>query len=130
MLSCPRISPLAPEEGNMARSTIIINGMTITADARSISVRDGKVHIDGRDVTPDAKEVSISIVGNVERLDVDACSKVSVTGDVGSVKTMSGDVEVGGNVTGNVGTMSGSVRCDGSIGGNVSSMSGDIKSGG
>ncbi len=107
-------------------STIVINGVTISG-GRNITVRNGKVIVDGKDVTPDAKEINISVTGKVDRLEADACSKISVTGDVGSVETMSGNVDVGGNITGSVETMSGDVDCGGSIGGSVSTMSGDVK---
>lgn len=92
-----------------------------------MSISGGRVIVDGKDVTPDAKEITISIEGNVDKLEVDACSKISVTGDVGHVKTLSGDVDVSGNVSGSVQTMSGDVDCGGSISGSVSTMSGDIK---
>ena len=42
------------------------------------------------------------------------------------IKTMSGDVEIHGDVNGDVKTMSGDVDC-GNVAGDVSSMSGDIK---
>jgi hypothetical protein len=108
-------------------NTVIVNGVTITG-GRNITIRNGKVIVDGKDVTPDAKEINVSVNGNVERLEVDACQKITVTGDAGSVKTQSGDVDVTGNIAGAVQTMSGDVDCGGSISGSVSTMSGDIKS--
>ncbi len=104
----------------------VINGATITG-GRSINIRNGRVIVDGKDVTPDAKEINITVSGNVDKLEADACQKISVTGDVGSIKTMSGDVDVAGNVQGSVSTMSGDIDCGESIGGSVSTMSGDIK---
>jgi len=108
-------------------TTISINGLNITG-GRNVTIRNGKVIVDGKDVTPDAKEINISVTGNVDRLEADACSKISVTGDVGSVATQSGDVDVGGNIGGSVQTMSGDVDCGGAIAGSVNTMSGDIKS--
>ena len=107
-------------------STVVINGVTITG-GRNVTIRNGKVIADGVDVTPDAKEISITVNGNVDKLEADACSKISVTGDVGSVKTQSGDVDVKGAINGSVQTMSGDVDCGGPIGGSVSTMSGDVK---
>lgn len=106
---------------------ISVNGLTVSG-GRSVVISNGKVIVDGKDVTPDAKEINISVEGNVEKIEADACSKISVTGDAGSVNTQAGDVDVGGNVGGSVQTMSGDVDCGGSIGGSVSTMSGDIKS--
>lgn len=105
-------------------NTISINGVTISA-GRSINIRNGKITIDGVDVTPDAKQITIEITSNVERLEADCCEKITVNGDAGPVSTQSGDVQVTGAVSGSVQTMSGSVVC-GSVGGGVSTMSGSV----
>ena len=123
-------------------ATMIINNNSHIG--KSITIIDGKVMIDGKNVTPEnTKEITITVNGNVEDLSVDYCSKVSISGDVGSVKTMSadvdikghnigsvssqsGDVKIGLQVEGDVKTMSGDVTC-GNIAGKVSTMSGDIK---
>jgi autotransporter translocation and assembly factor TamB len=106
-------------------NTIRINGMSISASG-NLSVINGKVFVNGVDVTPESKEINIVVTGNVEELKVDACSKVSITGEVGNIKTQSGDVDISGNVGGSVQTMSGDVDC-GNISGSVSTMSGDVK---
>ena len=103
---------------------ININGKTIFG--KSISINNNKIIIDGEDVTPDSKEISIKVEGNIEKLSVDACNQVTVTGDVGKINTMSGDVDVTGNVTGNIETMSGDVHC-GNVGGKIKTMTGDIR---
>lgn len=105
---------------------ININGVTITI-GRNVSIVGNRVIVDGKDVTPDAKDIRIEVAGNVDRLEVDCCSSISVTGDAGSVSTQSGDVDIGGNIAGSVQTMSGDVDCGGTIGGSVSTMSGDVK---
>lgn len=105
---------------------ITINGVLITG-GRNITMRNGKVLVDGVDVTPDTKEISVVINGDVEKLEADSCLKISITGDVGSVKTLSGDVDISGTINGYVQTMSGDVKCGGSINGSVSTMSGDIR---
>ena len=105
-------------------NSINVNGVSYSGHG-NVSIINGKVMIDGKDVTPDAKEIIVSIEGNVDVLKVDACNKVSITGNAGSVATQSGDVECG-DVTGSVQTMSGDVDCK-NIGGRVSTMSGDIK---
>lgn len=106
-------------------NTIKINGNSISYNG-SIVVSNGKVTVNGVDVTPDAKEINIVVEGDTDKIQVDACNSFNVSGSVGSIKTMSGDVDVHGDVTGSVQTMSGDVDC-GNIGGSVSSMSGDIK---
>lgn len=106
-------------------STIRVNSTTIVSDG-AILIKNNRVFVDGKDVTPDQKEITIVVNGNVNKIEVDACQKVSITGDAGSVKTMSGDIDISGKVTGSVSTMSGDVDC-GDIGGSVSTMSGDIK---
>ena len=105
-------------------STISINGNTYSGN--SIVVTNGKVIINGKDVTPDSKEINIKGDGDIDELKVDACNKVEITGDVSNVKTQSGDVEISGNVTGSIQTMSGDVDC-GTVGGSISTMSGDVK---
>ncbi|MBI2064524.1 MAG: hypothetical protein HYT62_00525 [Candidatus Yanofskybacteria bacterium] len=108
--------------------SISVNGVTISASGQGVVIRDGKVIVDGKDVTPvDAKEISITVNGNVNKVEADACREIYVTGEVGNVKTLSGDVIVTGNVKGSVQTMSGDVACGGSVAGSVSTMSGDVK---
>ena len=107
---------------------ITINGVTISGvSGKNITIQNNKVIVDGKDITPDTKEIHIEVHGNIDRLEVDACQKVSVTGNVGNVETLSGDVEVNGEIQGSVQTMSGSVDCAGAIKGSVSTMSGNIK---
>jgi hypothetical protein len=105
-------------------STVIINGKTYVGN--SISVTNGKVIVDGKNVTPESKEINIKVEGNIQELKVDACDKIEVAGNVSNIHTQSGDVEVTGDVTGNIQTMSGDVDCA-NVGGSISSMSGDIK---
>lgn len=108
-------------------NTIKINGMTIAA-GRNISIHNNRVFVDGKDVTPDAKEIKIEVSGDIDRLEADACNTIAVGGNAGNVSTQSGDVDVAGYISGSVQTMSGNVECGGSIAGNCSTMSGDIRS--
>jgi hypothetical protein len=105
-------------------STITINGNTYSGN--SIVVTNGKVVINGKDVTPDSKEINIFVVGDIEQLKVDDCDKISVNGNVKSISTQSGDVEVTGDVDGSISTMSGDVDCE-NVQGSISTMSGDVK---
>lgn len=120
-------------------ATITINGNTYTG--RNVSVINGRVTVDGKDMTPDNKTITISVQGDINELHVDACSFIKVKGNcksvnsgsgdiacndvLGSIKTGSGDVSCK-NVQGNVRTGSGDVEC-GNVAGNVTSMSGDIE---
>jgi len=122
-------------------ATVTINKtMTFTGN-KSIIITNGKVVIDGVDVTKQTTALTVEISGNVEKLSVDACNILSVTGNVGSISSSAGDIKVTGNsgtiqtqsgdvdcgdVTGSITTMSGDVDC-GKISGSVSSMTGDIK---
>ena len=104
--------------------TITINGNTYSGN--SVVVTNGKVIINGKDVTPDSKEINISVNGDVSELNVDACNKILIHGNVKDISTKSGDVDVTGDVSGNVNTMSGDVDCQ-NVGGSIKTMSGDVK---
>lgn len=95
---------------------------------KNITVINNRVIIDGKDVTPDQKEITIIVEGDLENLAVDSCESVNIKGSVyGDVKTMSGGLKVEGNISGNVKTMSGDIKCKGEIHGSINTMSGDIK---
>ena len=104
-------------------STITING--VTYEGNNISVKKNRVIIDGKELDVDEKNINITVIGNIKSINADAVETISIGGDADTVKTMSGDVRIEGNVTGDVKTMSGDVRC-GNIGGKVNTMSGDI----
>ena len=93
---------------------------------RQIIVNRGRVIIDGKDVTPDEKVIHITISGDVNELKVDVCESITVEGNVESLKTISGDVKVKGDVKGDIKTTSGDVDC-GNVGGSISTTSGDVK---
>lgn len=106
-------------------NTIKING-TVYSGNGSLIVSGNKIIVDGKDVTPDAKEIKIDIKGDISMLTVDSCETVTVHGRVGKIKTMSGDVNIEGDVDGDISTMSGDVDCY-NVSGKISTMSGDIK---
>jgi hypothetical protein len=109
-------------------NTININGKTIvTTGTSSVIITNNKVYVDGKDVTPDAKQITIQVNGDVKNLECDACSSISVKGSAGSVSTVSGNIEVTGNVTGNVGTTSGDINVRGGVSGSAKTVSGDIR---
>lgn len=102
---------------------INING--VIYHGNNLTIKNGKVLIDGQDMTHDSKEITIEIHGNVQSLKVDSCASCVVHGSAGEAETMSGHLRIGGNVTGNVKTMSGSVTC-GDVYGKINTMSGDV----
>lgn len=106
-------------------NVITINGQTITGSG-DITVINGRILVNGKDYTPEGKAITINVTGDVDNLSVDACDRVSVKGYVGKIKTLSGGVEVIGDVHGDIQTMSGNVDAH-SIDGSVKTMSGNIK---
>lgn len=121
---------------------IQINGNSFSGN--NIVINNGRVIIDGKDVTPDQKVIDIQVHGDLNSLKVDSCNTCHVNGDVhgdvssmsgdidiqGSthnVKSMSGDIEIGHHVTGNASSTSGNIDIGGSLNGNASTMSGNIK---
>lgn len=106
----------------------IING---SINGSVITFRNGKTYIDGKpidelnDINNDERVINITIEGNVERLEVDYCNTIKVTGDCKRVKTNSGDIEIGGNVEGDVHTNMGSITC-GNVDGDCHTNMGSI----
>ena len=110
-------------------NSVTINGKTITSKG-SVSIINGQVIIDGvKQDTGDAKEINISIEGNVETLNAPGCNTISVSGDVTKLSTSSGDVEVGGNVLSGIQCSSGDVEVEGDVSGSIQTSSGDVKCG-
>lgn len=103
---------------------IIVNGKTYHGNC--ITVNNNNIIIDGVNVTPDGKEINITVDGNINELKVDVANNIKITGNVTNIQTKSGDVDVSGNVTGSIQTTSGDVDC-GTVGGSIKTMSGDIK---
>ena len=105
---------------------ININAPTIISSGRgNVVISNGRVVVDGKDVTPDAKQINIEVHGDLHSIKADSCERIRVTGSVGEVKTSAGDVHCG-DVSGSVKCMSGDVSC-GRVAGSVTTMSGDIR---
>lgn len=92
----------------------------------NITVSNGRIIVDGKDLTPDSKEINIVVEGDVENLQADICSKITVKGNAGKVISSSGDIEVHGDVSGDVSTSSGDIDAN-IIHGDADTSSGDIK---
>lgn len=106
---------------------ITINEKNIVSNGGDIHIGNGKITIGGKEVKfDDAPEIKIEITGNVHLLNVDNCSKLTITGDCGAVKTHNASVDIGGNVSGDVETHNGNIDCE-NVGGNVSTKNGNIK---
>ena len=105
-------------------STVTINGNTYQGN--NIVISNGKVIVNGNDVTPNEKQIDIVVHGNIEYVTVDACNSLLVNGNSNNISTNSGDVSIMGNVQGSIQTMSGDVECS-DISGSVSTMTGNIK---
>jgi hypothetical protein len=101
---------------------IVINGQSFAG--RNITIANGRVIVDGKDQTPDAKEISIVVDGNLEELEVDFASSIEIRGSVGKARSGSGDINCG-NITGGAQTGSGDIECE-SILGDVQTGSGDV----
>lgn len=101
---------------NSCYSTVTVNGKTIHVRGNNISIINDKIIVDGKplDETMDAKNITVIVDGNCNRLD--ACGDVEIRGDCGYVDC-SGSCHIEGSVTGDV-DASGSVTC-GDVGGNI-----------
>lgn len=99
---------------------------------KEISILDGKIKIDGKNVQDlsayKEKEIQITILGNCENLET-TCGYISIQGNVNDIKTKSGNIIVeSGNVLGNIETENGDIKLrSGSIFGNAISKNGKIK---
>ena len=94
---------------------ITINGSvgTYIGSASSVTIRDGKIIINGQETKiPTMPKLTIKILGDVERLDIQHCEKVEITGNAKRVKTNCGSINVQGNIEGDAHTNCGSISCN------------------
>jgi hypothetical protein len=104
-------------------ATIRINNANYSG--HSVTISNGRVLIDGKDLTPDSKNINIEVIGDVNEIQVDSCNELVVKGNVlGNVSSTSGDIRCG-NVAGNANSVSGDIKAN-RIFGKASSVSGDI----
>ena len=95
---------------NLSKNTITINGITYTGKSCKID-NDGNIVIDGV-----IKDV-------IKGYNV----KVEINGNVNSITTSSGDIDILGSVNTSLSTSSGEIKIEKGVNGNVSSNSGDIE---
>lgn len=111
--------------------TIVINGQRFQYHG-SLSIINGRYYVNGKELkdlselAKDQKEVNITIDGDINKLEVDCCNRIFVKGNVGKIKSTSGDIEVEGDVDGDVQTVSGDINC-GNVSGDASTVSGNIR---
>ena len=104
-------------------SKISINGTTFSG--KSINIKNNKILIDGLNVTPDNKIITILVNGNVDILQTDVCETIKIAGDVKDLSLSAGNIEVIGDCHRDVKTSAGNIKCE-NVTGNVSTGSGDI----
>lgn len=103
--------------------SIEINGVKYSG--QNITVRNNKIVIDGVDQTPDSKEITVIVEGDIDSIQNDK-GKIEVKGYVRFVDSVNGDVHVHGGVDAGVKTINGNVTC-GFVNGPVSTVNGNIK---
>lgn len=106
-------------------NTIIVNGKRIQCSGSNVSIINGRVIVDGKEIAnEESREVYVTIEGDVNKID---CSgSVTVKGNVKGNIDCSGSCEVEGDVGGDI-DASGSVRCD-NVSGSVDA-SGSVRCG-
>lgn len=110
--------------------TIVVNGDVIRGQKiNSMVISGGRITIDGKSLSEldveDEKEINITIQGDLERLEVDYCNTLHVTGNAKRVKANQGDIEIGGDVQGDVHANMGTITC-GNIEGDCHANMGNI----
>lgn len=110
--------------------TIVVNGDVIRGQKiNSMVISGGRITIDGKSLSEldveDEKEINITIQGDLERLEVDYCNTLHVTGNAKRVKANKGDIEIGGDVQGDVHANMGTITC-GNIEGDCHANMGNI----
>lgn len=112
--------------GNRNQNSININGKIIASNVSDITIKNGEVFIDGKQIPCESKNITITVTGNVDNIS-SGSGKVHIHGAVlHDVKSGSGDVSIGEYVTGDVTTGSGDVRISKDLTGDVKTGSGDI----
>ena len=90
---------------------ININGRTIVGN--NILMKNGSIIVDGEDVTDEyakeEKNITIVVDGDINELTCTTVNDILLKGNVGDLKTTSGDVEIRGDIGGNVKTVSGDI---------------------
>ena len=114
-----------------AAGSVLINGTTVevcAGDSISISGDGNQVTVGSKTATVNSSKISISITGDVER--VEGIGDVKIGGNVtGDVSTSAGSIEIGGDVGGDVDSACGNVTVKGKVAGDVDVSCGNVKVG-
>lgn len=113
---------LKDANGNVMVSVHDSEDFTVKGDITLES--DNVVIVGGRRIECGSRIAGINICGSMKS--VQNLPNIVVNGNVGSVSSTSGDIEIHGNVSGSVSAVSGDVDVRGSVAGSVSTVSGDV----
>lgn len=105
---------------------IKINNTTYQS-GKNLSIKNGRIFVDGTDVTPIAEKFEITVSGDVETINFDYVKAINVTGNVGTLNAGMGDVNVSGDVSNGVSASQGDIDIKGNVEGKVKASQGDIK---
>lgn len=85
-----------------------------TQTIKSMTISGGKIIIDGKvaNIPTDYPNITINIQGDIERLEVQQCDKINISGNAKRVKTNCGSIDVQGNIEGDAHTNCGSISCN------------------
>ncbi len=108
--------------------TSTINGKTYKG--KNIEIKNNRVWVDGEEQKDsklkEVKNISISIDGNIQSIEISDCNDLRVKGDVGKIDLNNGNIEIEGNVENGVTSKNGNIEINGNVTGNVSSVNGDV----
>lgn len=84
-----------------------------TQTIKSMTISGSKIIIDGKvvNIPTDYPSITINIQGDIERLEVEQCDKINISGNARRVKTNCGSIDVKGNIEGDAHTNCGSISC-------------------
>lgn len=107
--------------------SVTINDKVYESINGTMTITDKGIFVNGRPIEEYKEPVAIKVVikGNVARIDSN-CNNVTVEGDVHTVRSQNGSIQVNGNVTNNATTENGAIYVRGSVGGNVTTNNGSI----
>jgi hypothetical protein len=114
--------------GNMQISSVngktTINGKTYSGS--NISVRNGRVIVDGKEVDKIAvgQDVRVSVSGSVDSISLENGTIECVSAK--DIQTTNGDIKIAGSVDGDVTCKNGNISC-GNVSGSVTNKNGNIK---